>query len=145
LPSPHGRLSGRDLTAWATAKDTGSGSACGAVPLISTGSEQIPPAMAISAKTKMTAKVLMVAKSRAIGARSVKHRGEKRRFCFGRPRHDSRNAAGAFPPREAVPGTGHRGKTSPEGWQVARIECCSAFDVARDGRLRLDASWSGDQ
>ncbi len=27
LPSPHGRLSGRDLTAWATAKDTGSGSA----------------------------------------------------------------------------------------------------------------------
>jgi hypothetical protein len=41
--------------------------------------------MAISAKTKMTAKVLMVAKSRAIEARSVKHRGEKRRFCFGRP------------------------------------------------------------
>jgi hypothetical protein len=33
----------------------------------------------------MTAKVLMVAKSRAIEARSVKHRGEKRRFCFGRP------------------------------------------------------------
>jgi hypothetical protein len=42
-------------------------------------------------------------------------------------------------------GTGHRGKTSPEGWQVAGIECCSAFDVARDGRLRLDAGWSGDQ
>ena len=33
--------------------------------------------MAISAKTKMTAKVLMVAKSRAIEARSVKHRGEQ--------------------------------------------------------------------
>jgi hypothetical protein len=38
----------------------------------------------------------MVAKSHSIEARSVKHRGEKRRFCFGRPRHDSRLAAGAF-------------------------------------------------
>jgi hypothetical protein len=28
---------------------------------------------------------------------------------------------------------------------VARIECCSAFDVARDGRVRLDGDWSGDQ
>jgi hypothetical protein len=58
----------------------------------------------------MTAKVLMVAKSRAIEARSVKHRGEKRRFCFGRPRHDSRLAAGAFWLGKAVRTTGRRGK-----------------------------------
>src|ERR1700738_4589478 len=57
--------------------------------------------MAISANTKMTAKVLMVAKSRAIEARSGKHRGEKQRFCFGRPRHDSRNAASARSERRA--------------------------------------------
>jgi hypothetical protein len=38
--------------------------------------------MAISANTKMTAKVLMVAYSRAIEARSVKPRGEKRKFRF---------------------------------------------------------------
>ena len=39
------------------------------------------------------------------------------------------------PPRKMSPGTR----------QVAKIGCCSAFDVARDGRLRLDGDWSGDQ
>src|ERR1700722_9844321 len=44
--------------------------------------------MTITANTKMTASVLMVAHSRAIEARSVKHRGEKRKFRFGRPAKD---------------------------------------------------------
>ncbi len=41
----------------------------------------------------------------------MKHRGEKRKFHFGMPDHDSGNAAGAIAPP----------KTNPEGWQVARM------------------------
>jgi hypothetical protein len=73
--------------------------------------------MVINANTKMTAKVLMVAYSRAIEARSVKHRGEKRKFYFGMLRHDSRNAAGASLPGKAVRHRPPR-KTSPEGRQI---------------------------
>ena len=36
-------------------------------------------------------------------------------------------------------------ETSPEGWRVARVTCCSAFAVAFDLRLRLDTDWPGHQ
>jgi hypothetical protein len=49
--------------------------------------------MAISANANMTAKVFMVALSRPIEARSVKHRGEKRKFHFGMPGHESTSRA----------------------------------------------------
>jgi hypothetical protein len=78
--------------------------------------------MVIDASTKMMTKVLMVALSRAIEARSVKHRGEKRKFHFGMaPRHDSSSAAGAFWARRAVrwrPAL----KSSPKGPKVARMD-----------------------
>jgi len=141
LPIPHGRLSGRDLTAWATAKDTGSGSAWGAVPLISTGSEQIPPAMAISAKTKMTAKVLMVAKSRAIEARSVKHRGEKRRFCFGRPRCVLAGKAVRTP---AAAENESWDSAGGKDWMLQCVWCCPRRQVALGWRLVGGSKHEGD-
>src|ERR1700738_2544112 len=58
----------------------------------------------------MTAQVLRRGMSRAIEARSVKHRGEKRRFCFGWPRPDSRIAAGAFWLGRLSPTPGRAGK-----------------------------------
>jgi hypothetical protein len=78
--------------------------------------------MAISANAKMTAKVLMVALSRPIEARSVKHRGEKRKFHFGMPGHDSRSAAAGV----RVGMIGRMRGALAQGWTVA----CSSHNRA---------------